>query len=95
MTTSCQTQWGSSRSLTRGVLPFCLGVFVVQVIGLLPLRELCLDSYAYRQHPSMPRPQYSHLDNDGIKGLVDSICSRMRTGVYSGCFLPAPHSAPH
>jgi hypothetical protein len=28
----------------------------------------------------MPRPQYSHLDNDGVKGLVDSICSRMRTG---------------
>jgi hypothetical protein len=28
----------------------------------------------------MPRPQYSHLDNEGVKGLVDSICSRMRTG---------------
>ena len=53
-----------------------------QVIGLLPLRELSLDSHAYRQHPSMPRPQYSHLDNDGVKGLVDSICSRMRTGRF-------------
>lgn len=53
----------------------------LQMIGLLPLRELSLDSHAYRQHPSMPRPQYSHLDNDGVKGLVDSICSRMRTGV--------------
>lgn len=64
------------------------GVCFVQVIGLLPLRELCLDSYAYRQHPSMPRPQYSHLDNDGVKGLVDSICSRMRTGGWgSGCSL--------
>jgi hypothetical protein len=59
---------------------------VLQVIGLLPLRELALDSHTYRQHPSMPRPQYSHLDNEGIKGLVDSICSRMRTGDRRGCF---------
>jgi len=28
----------------------------------------------------MPRPQYSHLDNEGVKGLVDAICSRMRFG---------------
>jgi hypothetical protein len=61
------------------LLSMCLAVFL-QVIGMLPLRELCLDSHAYRQHPSMPRPQYSHLDNEGVKGLVDSICSRMRTG---------------
>jgi hypothetical protein len=51
-----------------------------QVIGTLPLRELSLDSHAYRQQPSMPRPQYSHLDNEGVKGLVDAICSRMRNG---------------
>lgn len=47
---------------------------------MLPLRELALDSHAYRQQPSMPRPQYSHLDNEGVKGLVDSICNRMRSG---------------
>eukprot|EP00882_Tetradesmus_deserticola_P016428 GHRQ01017546.1.p2 GENE.GHRQ01017546.1~~GHRQ01017546.1.p2 ORF type:complete len:128 (+),score=53.31 GHRQ01017546.1:365-748(+) len=46
---------------------------------MLPLRELALDSHAYRQQPSMPRPQFSHLDNEGVKGLVDSICSRMRS----------------
>jgi hypothetical protein len=46
---------------------------------MLPLRELALDSHAYRQQPSMPRPQFSHLDNEGVKGLVDSICNRMRS----------------
>eukprot|EP00879_Flechtneria_rotunda_P007684 GHRR01008057.1.p1 GENE.GHRR01008057.1~~GHRR01008057.1.p1 ORF type:complete len:138 (+),score=38.69 GHRR01008057.1:527-940(+) len=50
-----------------------------QFIGLLPLRELSLDSHAYKQQPGMPRPQFSHLDNEGVKGLVDSICNRMRT----------------
>lgn len=54
---------------------------------MLPLRELSLDSHAYRQQPSMPRPQFSHLDNEGVKGLVDSICSRMRSGE------PCLHSA--
>jgi hypothetical protein len=53
-----------------------------QVIGMLPLRELALDSHVYRQQPSMPRPQFSHLDNEGVKGLVDSICSRMRRGEH-------------
>lgn len=29
-----------------------------------------------RQKPSLPRQQYSHLDNDGVRALVDSICGR-------------------
>jgi hypothetical protein len=57
-------------------------ILLLQVIGMLPLRELALDSHAYRQQPSMPRPQFSHLDNEGVKGLVDSICSRMRSGEW-------------
>jgi hypothetical protein len=57
------------------------------MIGMLPLRELALDSHAYRQQPSMPRPQFSHLDNEGVKGLVDSICSRMRSGKQCVCQL--------
>ena len=72
---------GQSKHFPKSVL-LTHAVCAAQAIGMLPLRELCLDSYAYRQHPSMPRPQYSHLDNDGVKGLVDSICSRMRTGVW-------------
>lgn len=62
----------------------CRSFHRLQVIGMLPLRELALDSHAYRQQPSMPRPQYSHLDNEGVKGMVDSICSRMRSGEQGG-----------
>jgi hypothetical protein len=29
-----------------------------------------------RQKPSLPRQQYSHLDNDGVRALVDAICGR-------------------
>jgi hypothetical protein len=57
---------------------------------MLPLRELALDSHAYRQQPSMPRPQFSHLDNEGVKGLVDSICNRMRSGEQQVSMCAAP-----
>ncbi|WIA40340.1 hypothetical protein OEZ86_013707 [Tetradesmus obliquus] len=67
------------RGLELEVKGMMLSTEQLRVIGMLPLRELSLDSHAYRQQPSMPRPQFSHLDNEGVKGLVDSICSRMRS----------------
>ncbi len=44
---------------------------------MLPVSELRIDSYVFKQQPTLARPQYSHLDNDGVKGLVDSICTRL------------------
>eukprot|EP00878_Enallax_costatus_P031742 GHUV01034759.1.p1 GENE.GHUV01034759.1~~GHUV01034759.1.p1 ORF type:complete len:484 (-),score=175.37 GHUV01034759.1:417-1868(-) len=70
----------SLRGLELEIKGMMLSTEQLRVIGMLPLRELALDSHAYRQQPSMPRPQYSHLDNEGVKGLVDSICQRMRSG---------------
>ncbi len=43
---------------------------------MLPLVELRLDSYIYKQQPTLSRSSYSHVDNDGVKALVDSICNR-------------------
>lgn len=48
----------------------------LSVIGRLPLVELRLDSYIYKQQPTLSRSSYSHVDNDGVKALVDSICNR-------------------
>ena len=47
-----------------------------RVSGMLPLVELRLDSYIYKQQPTLSRSSYSHVDNDGVKALVDSICNR-------------------
>ena len=43
--------------------------------GQLPLRELRLDSQAFRK-ASMNRDVPSHLDDRGVRALVDSICQR-------------------
>ena len=43
---------------------------------MLPLVELRLDSFIYKQQPTLSRSSYSHVDNDGVKALVDSICNR-------------------
>ena len=48
--------------------------------GMLPLVELRLDSYIYKQQPTLSRSSYSRVDNDGIKALVDSICNHWCTG---------------
>ena len=45
---------------------------------MLHLTELAIDSHAHRQAPDMPPRAYSHVDNEGVKALVDSICTRMR-----------------
>ncbi len=43
---------------------------------MLPLVELRLDSFIYKQQPTLSRSSYSHVDNEGVKALVDSICNR-------------------
>jgi hypothetical protein len=45
---------------------------------MLHLTELSIDSHAHKQAPDMPPRAYSHVDNEGVKALVDSICTRMR-----------------
>lgn len=46
------------------------------IAGMLPLFELRLDSYIHKQQPTLSRSSYSHVDNEGVKALVDSICHR-------------------
>ncbi len=40
------------------------------------MADLRLDSYAYKQQPTLSRSSYSHVDNEGVKALVDGICHR-------------------
>lgn len=48
--------------------------------GSLPVSELRLDSYVYKQQPTLSRSSFSHVDNEGVKALVDSICGRWGGG---------------
>jgi hypothetical protein len=53
---------------------------------MLPLVELRLDSFIHKQQPTLSRSSYSHVDNEGVKALVDSICNRwcnMAQGEYA------------
>jgi hypothetical protein len=51
--------------------------FVIEIpAGSLPLTELRLDSFIYKQQPTLSRSSYSHVDNEGVKALVDAICNR-------------------
>lgn len=59
---------------------FTLSTEQLRSIGMLPLTELRLDSFIYKQQPTLSRSSYSHVDNEGVKGLVDSVCSRWSTG---------------
>ena len=43
---------------------------------MLPLAELRLNSYLYSQQPAINRASQSHIDNDGVRALVDAICQR-------------------
>lgn len=45
-------------------------------VGMLPVADLRLDSYVYKQQPTLSRSSYSHVDNEGVKALVDGICTR-------------------
>ncbi len=49
----------------------------LHTLGLLPLTELRLNSYMYNQQPAINRASHSHLDNEGVRALVDSICHRV------------------
>jgi hypothetical protein len=49
---------------------------------MLPVADLRLDSYVYKQQPTLSRSSYSHVDNEGVKALVDGICSRW--GAHGG-----------
>ena len=64
------------KTLELIVKNFTLSSDQLRVVGMLPLVELRLDSYIYKQQPTLSRSSYSHVDNDGVKALVDSICTR-------------------
>ncbi len=55
---------------------------------MLPLVELSLDSFIYKQQPTLSRSSYSHVDNEGVKALVDSICNRW-CAMGQGVCMPA------
>jgi hypothetical protein len=46
---------------------------------MLAVEEMRLDSLMYKQQPTLTRSSYSHVDNDGVKALVDAICLRWST----------------
>ncbi|KAL6751575.1 hypothetical protein V8C86DRAFT_2775631 [Haematococcus lacustris] len=64
------------RQLELIVKHFTLCTEQLRTIGMLPLTELRLDSFIYKQQPTLSRSSYSHVDNEGVKALVDSICNR-------------------
>ncbi len=71
---------GSPGSLARHTCAAAL-------VGMLPLFELRLDSFIHKQQPTLSRSSYSHVDNEGVKALVDSICQRwcaIISGVWQG-----------
>lgn len=43
---------------------------------MLPLGELRLNSYLYSQQPAINRASQSHVDNEGVRALVDALCQR-------------------
>ena len=53
---------------------------------MLPLAELRLNSHLYSQQPAINRASQSHIDNDGVRSLVDAICQRCnaRSGDHPG-----------
>lgn len=55
---------------------FSLTTEQLRLIGMLHVVDLRLDSYIYKQQPTLSRSSYSHVDNEGVKALVDSICNR-------------------
>ncbi len=48
------------------------------LVGMMNLCELRLDSHSFKQQP-LNRAGLSHIDNEGVKALVDSICARSLT----------------
>lgn len=46
--------------------------------GQLPLNELRLESQAFRKASAVTHATPSHIDDRGVRALVDSICQRWR-----------------
>lgn len=57
---------------------FMLSCDHMYLIGMMNLCELRLDSHSFKQQP-LNRAGLSHIDNEGVKALVDSICARSLT----------------
>ena len=64
---------------------------------MLPLGELRLNSYLYSQQPAINRASQSHIDNDGVRALVDAICQRAsaRPGVLTKALNSQCHQLQH
>lgn len=64
---------------------------------MLPLGELRLNSYLYSQQPVINRASQSHIDNDGVRALVDAICQRVsaRPGVLAEALDLQYHQLQH
>ncbi|KAG2488990.1 hypothetical protein HYH03_012430 [Edaphochlamys debaryana] len=67
---------------------FVLTADELRVIGMLPVADLRLDSYVYKQQPTLSRSSYSHVDNEGVKALVDGICHRWNQAGNTGEVFP-------
>ncbi|KIY99417.1 hypothetical protein MNEG_8541 [Monoraphidium neglectum] len=70
----CVQCFGALEVVAKGPL---LTADQLRVLGMLPLTELRLDSWAFKQQPTLSRPAFSHISNEGVKALVDAICARM------------------
>lgn len=70
---------------------FMLNCDHMYLIGMMNLCELRLDSHSFKQQ-SLNRVGLSHIDNEGVKALVDSICARSLTqkGTHKGPPPPPP-----
>lgn len=75
------------RSLELVIKNFTVAPEQLRHIGMLPLSELRVDSFQYKQQPTLSRAQYSHVDNDGVKALVDSVRLRYQQSPQGMCPL--------
>lgn len=47
-------------------------------LGALSVSELHVDSYLHKQQPNWARAQFSHVDNEGVRALVDMVCDKSK-----------------
>ena len=67
----------------------------LHALGMLPLTELRLNSFMYNQQPAVNRASQSHLDNDGVRALVDSICHRVNARAGTAAISPPSNIPAH
>ncbi|GFR45980.1 hypothetical protein Agub_g7452 [Astrephomene gubernaculifera] len=65
---------------------FVLTIEHLRTIGRLRVADLRIDSFIYKQQPTLNRSSYSHVDNEGVKALVDGICAEW--GLRRGDMAP-------